>query len=148
MATRVLGLDRLKRKLKRFPIAVQAEIRAAMEKGANEMVMLAKSLVPRDTGNLANSIGWTWGDAPEGSMALGEVRGGKGNLRIVIYAGDLSTMVGSRNQFQLARLQEFGTRDMPASPYFYVSWRALRKRTKGRVTRSVNKAARRIAAGG
>ncbi len=141
MATRVLGLDRLKRKLTRFPDAVQQEIRTAMETSANEIVALAKSLAPVDSGDLRNSIGWTWGSAPEGAMVLGKVRrGGEGNMVITIYAG------GGAEYY--ARFVEFGTQNMPAVPFFYPSYRALRRRARGRVTRSVNKAAKRIAAGG
>lgn len=141
MATRVLGLDRLKRKLKRFPAVVEQEIRTAMETSANEIVALAKSLAPVDSGELRNSIGWTWGDAPEGAMVLGTVRGNRsGNLVITIYAGGGDAFYG--------RFVEFGTQNMPAQPFFYPSYRALRRRARGRVTRSVNKAAKRIAAGG
>lgn len=160
---KVQGLGRLNRKLKAFPKAVEAEISKAMEQSANEIVAMAKSLVTSD--RVREAIGWTWGDAPEGALVLGTVGGkgrGTGNLRITIYAGDASTMVGTKYKVQLARLIEFGTAPhinqgrfagsqhpgTPAAPFFYVSWRAGRKRAKGRVTRAVNKAAKRIAAGG
>ncbi|MGV8830341.1 MAG: HK97 gp10 family phage protein [Devosia sp.] len=163
VATKVLGIDRLNRKLRAFPAAVEQEIRAAMEASANEIIALAKSLTTSN--RVRASIGWTWGEAPDGALVLGSVGGkgrGAGNLRITIYAGDASTMVGTKYKVQLARLLEFGTAPhlnkgrfagsqhpgTPAAPFFYVSWRAGRKRAKGRVTRAVNKAARRIAAGG
>jgi HK97 gp10 family phage protein len=153
--TKVQGLDRLKKKLQRFPAVVEQEIRAAMEQSANEIVNMAKSLVPVDGGDLRDSIGWTWGDAPEGAMVLGKVRrGGSGNLVITVYAG-------GGDAFH-ARWVEFGTAphtnggrfagsDNPgtsAQPFFYPAFRATRKRAKGRVTRAVNKAAKRVAAGG
>jgi HK97 gp10 family phage protein len=151
----VLGLARLQKKLKRIPEIAREEIAKAMEAGANEMVALAKNLVPRDSGELANSIGWTWGDAPKGAMVLGTVRASKtGNMVITIYAGD--------DQAFYARWVEFGTSGhengglfdgsqhpgTAAQPFFYPSWRAVRRRVKGRVTRAVNKAAKRAAAGG
>lgn len=102
MVTRVLGLDRLRKKLKRFPDVVQAEIRKAMETSANEIVALAKSLVPVDGGTLRDSIGWTYGDAPEGAMVLGRVQSSRsGNLVITIYAGGGDAFY--------ARFVEFGT---------------------------------------
>ncbi|QMV00164.1 HK97 gp10 family phage protein [Devosia sp. D6-9] len=149
----IQGLDRLKRKLRTFPAAVEAEIRAAMEVSANEVVALAKSLVPRDTGALVESIGWTWGDAPKGSMTLGKV-GGTGNLVITIYAGDDKAFWARWVEFgtsphanagMFAGSENPGTR---AQPFFYPAYRAVRRRVKGRVTRAVNKAARRIASGG
>lgn len=160
----ILGLDRLNRKFRRLPDLARQEIAAAMEQSANDVVALAKSLVPVKSGNLQRSIGWTWGDAPEGSMVLGTVREkgrGKGNMAITIYAGDQTTLVGSRNQFQLARLIEFGTSphenrgkfagsDHPgtqAQPFFYPAWRAGRRRARGRVTRAITRSAKRAAAG-
>jgi HK97 gp10 family phage protein len=143
MATRIQGVDRLKRKLRRFPDAAREEIAKAMEQSANEIVALMKSLVPVDTGDAQMSISWTWGDAPKGSMVLGKVRqGGKGagNLVITIFAGG--------GEAFYARFLEFGTKNMPAHPFFYPAWRALRRRVRGRTTRAINKSAKRIAAGG
>ena len=136
------GIKALEKKLtKTIPQTIQKAARDAMEKGAQEVVDMMKRLVPRDTGELASTIGWTWGDAPAGSMIIGEV----GNhsyktMRIVIYAGNEKTRVGSRNQFQLARLMEFGTQNMRAHPFFYGSWRANRKRVRSRITRNIRNA--------
>lgn len=157
MSAKIIGLDRLNRKLKAFPKAVEAEISAAMEQSANEIVALAKSLAPVDSGDLQMSIGWTWGDAPKGAMVLGRVKSsgkGSGNLHITVFAGG--------GDAYYARMIEFGTAPhlnggrfagskhpgTAAQPFFYPAYRATRKRAKGRVTRAVNKAAKRIAAGG
>jgi hypothetical protein len=152
----VLGLPSLRKKLKRLPELAREEIRKAMEAGAAEMVALAKSLVPRDSGDLANSIGWTWGDAPKGSMALGEVRGGAGagNLRITIYAGSSEVFWARWVEFGTsphANAGQFEGSEHPgtaAQPFFFVSFRALRRRIKGRVSRAITKSAKRAASGG
>lgn len=142
------GLAQLNRKLRAIPQVVEAEIKAAMAKGADEVVALAKSLVPVDDGDLRDSIEWTWGDAPSGALAIASA--GDGNLRITIYAGDEKAFY--------ARWVEFGTAQHPqggmfkgathpgttAQPFFYPSWRALRRRVKSRLTRAMNKAAKRI----
>lgn len=139
----VEGLDRLKRKLtKTIPKAVVDATVKAMEAGADEVVGMMRRLAPKDTGALAQSINWTWGDAPKGSMILGKSAPARNGLVITIYAGNASTMVGQREQFQLARLQEFGTQHMQANPYFFPTWRALRKRVRSRVTRQMRKAVR------
>lgn len=166
MATKVQGLDRLRRKLKALPDSARKEIAKAMEQSAQEIVDLAKSLVPVATGALRDSIGWTWGDAPKGSMTLGYVRSGgagSGKMVVTIYAGD--------DQAYWARWVEFGTAPhglargadrsrnkrqtmgathggTPAQPYFYPAYRAVRKRAKSRVTRAITKSAKRVAAGG
>lgn len=166
----ILGLARLNRKLKAIPQAVQAEIAKAMEESAQEVVNLAKSLVPVGSGGragskkvsrhgaLRDSIGWTWGDAPKGSIVLGTVKQRRGrsanNMRITIFAGN--------DEAWYARFVEFGTRqhiaggkfagatipNVSAQPFFYVSYRAVRKKVRGRVSRAVTKAAKRVAAGG
>ncbi|MEO7172026.1 HK97-gp10 family putative phage morphogenesis protein [Flavobacterium sp.] len=151
----IQGLQSLRRKLRRLPDLARQEIAKAMEKIAAEVVALAKSLVPVDDGDLLRSIGWTWGDAPKGSVSLGEVSGGRGagNLRITIYAGD--------DKAFYARWVEFGTSShenggrfagsehpgTAAQPFFYPAWRALRKRARSSITRAITKSAKMAAAG-
>lgn len=136
MATRVEGLASLRRKLAALPEASQAAVRKALETGAGEIVAMAKRLVPRDSGDLQNSIGWTWGDAPKGSIALAS--GGSGEMRITVYAGN--------DEAFYARWVEFGTASAAAHPFFFPSYRALRKRVRGRVERGVRKALKAVAA--
>lgn len=136
----VLGLPRLARKLRALPERAKTEISKAMEESANEIVALAKSLVPVSSGDLRDSIGWTWGAAPEGAMTLATVGARSGNIRITVYAGS--------DKAYYARWVEFGTQAAPANPFFYVSYRALRKRAKGRISRAISRSARAVAAGG
>jgi HK97 gp10 family phage protein len=126
-----------------IPKHVMDANRAAMEQGATETVGMMKRLVPVETGELRDSIGWTWGKAPAGSLTIGTV--GSTNyatMRITIYAGNEKTRVGQRNQFQLARIIEFGTQIMPAQPYFFPSWRTMRKRVQSRIKRATKQAIR------
>lgn len=140
----VKGVAQLTKKLTvDIPARVKQAARDAMEQGAEETVQMMKRLVPVDGGKLRDSIGWTWGSAPAGSMTLGTVQGRNyKTMRITIYAGDESTIVTNKRgvRFQNARLQEFGTQAMAASPYFFTSWRAMKKRVKSRMTRNVRKA--------
>lgn len=153
MTMQMQGLQRLQKKLKQFPKEVVEEVRAAMEASAKEIVEMAQRLVPVDSMQLHDSIGWTWGDAPSGSISLGEVRAGPGtgNMRITIYAGSSEAF--------WARWVEFGTKPhdnngtfpgtkhpgTQAQPFFYPSYRANRRRAKSRTSRAVNKAAKKIA---
>ena len=162
----VQGLSSLQRKLRALPLRVKALIREAMGKGADEIVAMAKSLVAVDDGTLRDSIGWTWGKAPRGSLTIGSIKETGGDLTITIYAGDdeafyarwiefgtapHSTSKGGGTKAGQALLSSGGGTSHPGSsarPFFYVSYRALRKRTRGRITRAINKAAKDVAAGG
>lgn len=131
---------------------MKAEIKRALAHSADEIVAFMKRLAPvlknpddrRRAGALRDSIAWTWGKAPEGSFVIGEVRSSDiaGDLTITIYAG------GPDDEAFYARFIEFGTQSMKAQPFFYPAYRAMRKRAKSRITRAINKAAKKRAAGG
>lgn len=157
MARHVQGVTSLKRKLRQLPRAAENELRKAMEKSANEIVALAKTLVPIDSGELRESIGWTWGDdVTKGAIRLGSVKGGGAseNEYITIYAGNDDAFY--------ARWVEFGTAPhinggmfpgtqhpgTSARPFFYPSYRLLRKRAQRRNTRALNKAIKIVAQSG
>lgn len=154
MAGKIEGLDRLNRKLAALPGVAQKRIREAMEQGADEIVSMMKSLCPTDSGDLRDSIAWTWGRAPKGAMTLAKVTQTGTENTLTIYAGN--------SEAWYSRFVEFGTAAhtaggifagatipaIPASPFFFVSYRANRRRVKGRITRAINKAAKEVAAGG
>lgn len=143
----VEGLARLNRKLtKRIPEAVYQRVREALEQSANETVAAMKALAPHDTGLLQSSIAWTWGNAPKGTLAIASSKASANGLRITIYAGG--------GEAYYARFVEFGTSrhingglyagsenpGMTAQPFFYPGWRLVKRKVKGRVSRSVKKA--------
>ncbi len=150
----VLGLSKLNRKLAKLPAAAEKRIKEAMAQGADEIVALMKSLVAVDSGDLRDSIGWTWGDAPKYSQKIATVKSADGKLVITIFAGN--------SKVRYAHLVEFATKahqnagrfpgtqhpGTKAQPFFFVSYRALRRRTKSRITRAINKSAKEVAANG
>lgn len=136
MSVKIKGRSSLQRKLAALPQVAKDEIRKALAQSAREITDLAESLVPKDSGKLAGSIGWTWGDAPKGSMVLAQ--GSAGELTVTVYAGD--------DEAFYARWVEFGQQKMAAQPFFFVSYRALRKRAKSRIKRAQTKAAKKVAA--
>ena len=109
-----------------------------MEEGAAEVVAEMKRLAPVDSGALRDSINWTWGDVPAGTFTIADIRSGKNageqyaTLRIRIYAG-------SKQAFY-ARWQEFGTKDHPAQPFFYVAWKKHRAKFRARIRAAVRAA--------
>ncbi len=152
MPVKIKGIDRLQIKLKKFPEVAEKLVRAAMEQGAQEIVNMMQNLVPIDDGELMESIGWTWGQAPKYSQRIGSVKSNDGKLTITIYAGN--------SKVRYAHLVEFGSAPhvnggmfpgtfnpgAKAQPFFYVSWRAKRRNARARVSRAITKAAKQIAA--
>ena len=113
---------RLRARLAKIPDIAREAAAAAMEEGAAEIVAEMKTLAPVDSGDLRDSIGWTWGDIPAGSFMIDEIRSGKNagqqyaTLRIKIYAG-------SREAFY-ARFIEFGTKTgVRAQPFFFAAYK-------------------------
>ncbi|MEO9340468.1 HK97-gp10 family putative phage morphogenesis protein [Mesorhizobium sp. SB112] len=123
-------LARLQKRLNAIPIAAKRAVELSMEKSAQEIVALAKRLCPVDQGELRDSIGWTWGDAPEGTIVLAATKGAV--LRITIYAGSDAAFY--------ARWVEFGTATALPQPFFLPSYRLLKKRTSNRTKRAISKA--------
>ena len=163
MATKVLGLASLRKKVRQMPEAAKAEIVAAMEAGAAEVVALAKSLAPVDDGDLRESIGWTWGDPPKGAIVIAKSRPMRsaGDMRITIYAGNDKAFYARWVEFGTAphsveegadrssKRKRAGGRMHPgarATPFFFPAYRATRKRLKSRVSRAITKAAKKVAA--
>jgi HK97 gp10 family phage protein len=153
----VEGLDRLNARFNAIPKRVRDAAEKELERIAAEIVDTMKRFAPVDTGALRESIGWTWGDAPEGALKIGKVGGREyGSLSITIYAGGAENTgrrqarsSGTRRRdwkrgtyfdVDVAIFQEFGTSKMRANPFFYPAWRANRKKAKARLTRAINKA--------
>lgn len=164
MAAKVFGLSKLQKKLKRLPDVAKAEIRKALEKSADEMVSMMKSLVPVDSGDLKRSIGWTWGKAPKGSISVASVTAANlgDQLTLTIYAGDdkafyarwvefgvVAQSAGFKVTNASGRVRTSGrtTNGAKAQPFFFPSYRANKKRAKSRISRAINKSAKQVAAG-
>lgn len=140
---KIEGIEQLRARLRRIPEAVRDEVRREMESRADDLVAAIKAAAPKDFGALTASIGWTWGDAPAGSFVIAQ--SSKGNsyaaMRITIFAGNEQTVVTTKSgaRFQNAFLQEFGTKEMPANPFFFPVWRVHKRRIRGGITRAVKR---------
>lgn len=163
----IKGLSKLQQKLAALPDAVKEEISKAMEQGAQEVVDFARRLVPVDEMTLYESIGWTWGDPPEGALVLARSKRRQGDgLRITVYAGGGEafyarwvefgtaphnvargggTVAGRRSLASGGGLGHPGAR---AQPFFFPAYRASRRRIRSRISRATNAAARKQAARG
>lgn len=163
----IQGLGGLRKKMAAIPALIEKRGAEAMEKSADEIVAMMKRLCPVDQGDLRDSIGWTWGDAPKGSFTV--LKSQKGDfeyngMRITIFAGDEVAFYAHFVEFgtlphnvakgggtvagraQLASGGGTGHPGSPARPFFYPSYRALRRRTRSRITRSTRQALKEVAA--
>lgn len=144
--------------LQTVPGVIRQAAHEGLEEGAQELVDLMRSLAPVESGALRESIGWTWGEPPEGSIALDELDAPQGlTERIVIYAG-------SKEAFY-ARWVEFGTQPHSVSsgadisvkksggnqggvqhpgaaphPFFFPAYQAFKARIRARIARKIKKA--------
>jgi bacteriophage HK97-gp10 putative tail-component len=135
----VKGVRALRRRFAKVPQNVKDEAVVVLERYANRIVIDMKNLVPVKEGDLRDSIGWTWGEAPAGSLTIGKVFGNQfGKIKITIYAGNKKTIVTNKAgiEFQNARIQEFGAN---ATPFFFPPYRANRGAVKSALTRAVRK---------
>lgn len=121
MASRVEGLARLKARFASIPKRMKASVKAAIDLSADELVAFQKRLAPKDEGELEASI---------------HTEPGRHELSVAVVASV------PKGIFDVARLQEFGTVDMPAQPFFFPPFRANRKRMRSRIGRAVGKAVR------
>jgi len=139
----VQGLDQLKRKMKRIPIAAQEAAKKAVLESGQELAGLQRRLVAVDEGDTRDSIAVT---PPGGTTPPYSQPGGSRT------AGPLQTIVTAGNtKVRTAHLLEFGTAPhinggwaagtqhpgTAPQPFFFPAYRALRKRMKSRISRSI-----------
>lgn len=150
---KVQNLERLRKKLAAIPAVAKAHIRKEIERMATEIVTMMKNLVPVDDGVLRDSIGWTWGKTPKGSITIAAVGAAGSDLTITIYAGNAEAYYARWVEFGTARHNNgglFAGTQHPgttAQPFFYVSWRANRRRALRGVRKATRDAARKVALG-
>ena len=141
----VNNIGQLRRALDRKSGIIRKELVKQLEREAEKVVRQMRILVPRDKGDLAASIGWTWGGVPPGAVTIGRVgRNEYEKVAITIYAGGTEATKRRQNRSSgtrardrhrsgafdtdNARFQEFGTVNMPANPFFFPAYRSEKKR--------------------
>lgn len=149
----VRGINDLSKKVAQIPKRIENAVKPAMEKGAQELVDMMKRLVPVDDGDLRDSIGWTWGNAPKGAKVIAQSDADSRGLRITVYAGNEKAYYAAWVEFGTAPhnvAQGGGNKSFSgdatmhpgsrAQPFFFPSYRALRKRIQARIKRETRKA--------
>ncbi|MEI4470925.1 HK97-gp10 family putative phage morphogenesis protein [Frigidibacter sp. MR17.24] len=148
--------SRLQARLRNLPKVVRETARRVMEQNARDLVREMVKRVPKDTGDLADSIRWTWGTPPKGAMVFGSMKTAElADMTITIYAGNSATArrqarsSGTRRRDMRrggdydsnnAFYQEFGTSKMRANPFFRPAIQAKARTFRIRMNRAVQKA--------
>lgn len=123
---KVRNKDRLLARLKAKIPKIEDAVEDASETSAEEMAEMMRRLVPVRTGALRDSIAVTGpGETTPGGKAVPQ--------------GAVMITAGNKQAFYAAMV-EFGTVDTPAANFFFSSYRANRKRAKGRIARAISKA--------
>lgn len=135
----VQGVGRLKAKLAAIPAPVRDAMSDALAGGAADLVAMQRRLAPKDTGELASSIRWDWakgagGEGLRDGRAEQIAAKGEENLAIQVTTG-----TGMKIPM-VAIWKEFGTRTQPPHQFFFVSYRALRKKIAARVASASRRA--------
>lgn len=126
MAITVQGVDSLIRRLNALPKKIRDEAKKATKKNADELANRIRASVPVDSGDLRASV-----RVEETEMG-----------HAVLAGGALTTKAARQGHgsYDYSIGTEFGTVDTPAQPFFWTSYRKLKKRMRGRVRRAAAKA--------
>lgn len=154
----VKGKDKMRRRFRRFEKETLKELKKAMKKAADELVREIRALAPLP--EIAASVKWKWGDAPEGAYSIATATGGGSykTLRITVYT--------DRDDAWFAHFFEFGTEQrqrkkvggmfagqgvkststgqIVAQPFFFPTYRANRSRIKASMNRALVRAVKRV----
>lgn len=127
---RFIGRDRLIRRLRQLPVEARTAARDALDEQAAYLVEQIRPNVPRDEGDLADSL--EWHRSPS-----------RARIRVIVTEGADDDTRGRK-----ARAVEFGRPDMEAQPHFFPTYRANKRKMQNAIQKRVREAIRRIWGGG
>jgi len=109
--------------LNSIPQHVRAKIQPSIDQGADEMVARMKHLAPDDPNTTGSDL----------KASIKKVAA-KVPLAVRVQAIDIG-----EDGFDNALAQEYGTKDMPASSFFWPSVNTTKKRVRRRIDRAISK---------
>lgn len=149
----VRGSKQLNDKLKALRQKTQGHVRKGLAEAAGEMVAMMKRQVPDGPGtgiyDLKGTIKWHFG-AEEGGGSDAKT-GRSASTTAIITAGDEHNIEARWVEFGTAPHINQGSRPGTQNPgtaprpYFFTSYRALKRRAKQLVRKSINEAVREVA---
>lgn len=124
--SKITGLDKLNRRLKRIPATTKDALQVTLNQEADRLVTLQKALAPVDEGDLKDSI---------------RTEPGRHELAVDVVAGGPKTTRPVREGVTSPAF-DYAAQAEADSPFFFPAWRALRKSIRSRIARAVSKAAK------
>lgn len=135
---KVEGREKLRRKFAALPKAVREEMMGALVKSAEDLTGMQKRLAPVKTGKLRDSIKYEIEN--DGMTAIVTAGDKEAFYAAMVEHGTKAHVAGGR--FAGAEIPA-----MPARPFFFPAFRALKKSIKSRASRAVTKGIKKIARG-
>jgi len=129
MGAKFTGLREFGRKLEKLPAAAKAEIRQGLEESADRVVGLARSLAPRDEGDLVSSIRREAGDH---------------DLQVKVKAGGPLTQRPVREGVTAPTFDYAAKIEHEEQPFFFPAVRALKTTTRRRMGKALRAAVQRV----
>lgn len=124
--------DRFFQRMALIPKAVKEAVQPALLKSGQELQAEMRNAAPADTGALRDSISVTLpGQSTPAYSQPGGSRVAKEN-EVIVSVGN--------NDVRYGHLVEWGSIHGHAQPFFFPSYRKLKKRITGRIKRAVSKA--------
>lgn len=126
------GLANFNRRMAAIKKEVREAVTPALMKGAGEITDMMRIAVPKDGGDLRDSIAITppGGTTPPGSTPKGTWTAGE--TEVVITVGN--------EVVRYPALVEYGTKNTPAQPFFWPAVRLTKTRVQRRIKRAITKA--------
>lgn len=125
-------LDKFNRRMAAIPKAVREAVHPALAKSGQDLATMQRILAPRDTGDLQKSIAVTLpGETTPPYSQPGGTRVAKEN-EVLVTVGN--------SDVRYPHLVEYGTANAPAQPFFWPSYRLLKKKLSARIKRAISKA--------
>lgn len=121
MPAKIVGLERLRRKLRKIPAQVHKDVSLALAEGAERIADGARERVPVASGDLKDSI---------------RVRGSEDGMSISVEA-----------PAEHARFVEFGTRRTPARPFLLPAFEEAKPKIVAEIKEAVRRALKDAAKG-
>lgn len=127
-------LARLQARLNAIPKGVREAVQPALLKSGEELAARMRHLAPEDSGDLKESIAVT--TAGQQTPPYSQPGGSQ-----IVPENAVAVTVGN-SQVRYPHLVEYGTAEAAAQPFFWVSYRLLKKRIQNRIKRAIGTAVR------
>jgi HK97 gp10 family phage protein len=142
--------DKFLKKLAAIQGLPRVRMKEALRKSATEISAMQKRLAPVDSGDLRNSIGFTFGTYTAANANVRGTRSGGGgdpDLTVILHAGDAKAFYAAFIEYGVSGPYEIGGKfdgathpGFTAQPFFYPAVRVNRRKTLARIRRAGRKA--------